>query len=342
MKTNAHHLLNRVILLTVLLSMVFVIKSSAQCTITSPATGGNPAYNITISINPVAVVPASNVCPWGYSYNVTYQYNISFSGAGTPDVNTLQLFSTCGSDNLFLSLPTGGGSGSLTTTTNPYRNDTNCNSATVSALGCTTAPPNVLINTSSGSINNQTISCPYAGSTPLPVKLVSFDARSNGDMVYLAWVTASEVQNDHFILQRSTDAMKWEALKKMDGTGNTSQPMKYDYVDQMPVRGMYYYRLQQVDENGSYAYSKIIGVRAVTLSGEITLYPNPGRNKLSISGLGKGDWECTFTGPTGLLAYAGPVSDGSINLPDMSAGVYYVSLHNKITGERKTMKYSKI
>ncbi len=111
-------------------------------------------------------------------------------------------------------------------------------------------------------------------SNPLPVELISFDARAVGLVVECEWYTASELNSDHFQLQRSTDDRAFETVAVVPAAGTSSTTRRYNIVDKDPVTGLNYYRLMQVDKDGTRSFSKVVTVLFV--SGMLpTLYPNP-------------------------------------------------------------------
>jgi hypothetical protein len=125
--------------------------------------------------------------------------------------------------------------------------------------------------------------------TPLPVELLSFFAECNSDYVSLSWATASEVNNDRFVIERSSDLRNFIAIESVFGQGNTTIYQEYSFFDYEPIRKAYY-RLKQVDFDGTYAYSNVV---AVECSGNVDadaplveLYPNPAKDILHIVGEG--------------------------------------------------------
>ncbi len=124
----------------------------------------------------------------------------------------------------------------------------------------------------------------------LPVELVNFNAEAIDNDAHLNWQTASEVNNDHFLVEKSTDAIHWEVVGQVDGHGTTTDAHSYDYVDNNLANGVYYYRLNQIDFDGQNEYSPI---RSILISGEeevqrsISVYPNPvqSNGQVSIKGL---------------------------------------------------------
>ncbi|MGZ3853364.1 MAG: T9SS type A sorting domain-containing protein, partial [Flavisolibacter sp.] len=115
-------------------------------------------------------------------------------------------------------------------------------------------------------------------SNPLPVRFVSFDARLNlNRTVLVQWTTSSEINNDHFEIERSNDYVNWTRLYSV----STASSHTYTYTDINPAEGYNYYRIKQVDLNGNYLYTetRIVLVGMIT---EILLRPNPVLNDLDL------------------------------------------------------------
>lgn len=87
--------------------------------------------------------------------------------------------------------------------------------------------------------------------SPLPVELVTFEALKVGDKVQLKWTTATEINNDYFLVQRTNDFMTQLDIQKVQGAGNSSTIHSYEAWDHQPLPGMNYYRLLQADLDGS-------------------------------------------------------------------------------------------
>ncbi|MEL6720939.1 MAG: T9SS type A sorting domain-containing protein, partial [Bacteroidota bacterium] len=123
---------------------------------------------------------------------------------------------------------------------------------------------------------NQTVDFAFLN-IPLPVELLSFKATPDVDHIDLTWITASEVDNDYFDLERSTDGKVFKAITQLDGQGNSIEETLYAYEDaDVQPNVLYYYRLRQVDYDGKFEYSEIV---TAEISGEkeggMDLYPNP-------------------------------------------------------------------
>ncbi len=112
---------------------------------------------------------------------------------------------------------------------------------------------------------------------PLPVELISFDAVVNdGSQVDLKWVTATEINNDYFVVEKSKDGKNWEEVVWVDGAGNSNYTLEYYETDENPYEGISYYRLKQVDFDGKTSYSEIVPVAfEKNIEKNITVLPNP-------------------------------------------------------------------
>ncbi len=102
-------------------------------------------------------------------------------------------------------------------------------------------------------------------------------------MVFLNWKTSREVNNSHFIIEKSHDASNYKSIGKINSkgiSGNSTGSLSYDFIDQDLQHPLYYYRLKQVDLDGSAQYSKTISVKIY--SPEFKVYPNPNTGIFSI------------------------------------------------------------
>ncbi len=119
------------------------------------------------------------------------------------------------------------------------------------------------------------------GPSPLPIELLFFQAERAGDKhVLCSWETATETNNDHFEVEaaRQQDGdIVFENIGIVKGSGSSSQPHSYSFVDEHPVIGKNYYRLRQVDYDGTAGLSKIVVI--VFNSGRkfdiLSISPNP-------------------------------------------------------------------
>jgi hypothetical protein len=116
------------------------------------------------------------------------------------------------------------------------------------------------------------------GNGALPVELAFFTASLNGSEVELRWRTETEVNNYGFEIERSTNNTDWRFIGFVEGNGNSNSPKHYSFSDiDIVLSGEYYYRLKQIDNDGTYEYSDVVSVE-VGVPSNIYLsqnYPNP-------------------------------------------------------------------
>ncbi|HUH75385.1 MAG TPA: T9SS type A sorting domain-containing protein [Chitinophagales bacterium] len=112
----------------------------------------------------------------------------------------------------------------------------------------------------------------------LPIELVSFTGKYVDMNVLLDWLTASEINNSHFDIERSENGIDFKTIASINGNGTTSSPSNYQFIDYQSNLGtQYFYRLKQIDFDGGVNYSNIIQVNTPFISGVHVglVYPNP-------------------------------------------------------------------
>lgn len=115
---------------------------------------------------------------------------------------------------------------------------------------------------------------------PLPVNLLYFEATaSENSFVDLNWATQSEFNNSYFVVERSTDLIHWSNVLTQPGSGNSESLLHYQNRDATPLQGISYYRLKQVDFNGSFTYSDS---RSVHIGSSVEIYPNPANEEIIV------------------------------------------------------------
>lgn len=158
----------------------------------------------------------------------------------------------------------------------------------VGETGSVTVPPPAEI-TGNGNINNDgTIDADYTGTGTvtgnnfLPIKLISFSAQKNANVVTLKWTTATEESNDYFSIERSADGINYGIIGSIAGAGNSSTALSYQYIDNNPLQGVSYYRLSQTDYNGDSETFDAVSVALLNEAG-ISVGPNPASNYLNVA-----------------------------------------------------------
>ncbi|RSK50881.1 T9SS type A sorting domain-containing protein [Hymenobacter rigui] len=111
---------------------------------------------------------------------------------------------------------------------------------------------------------------------PLPVQLVSFSAQRSGTGVVSSWETAQELNNRHFVVERSRTGQDFEAIGTVAGHGTSNNAHRYQYTDTQAPAAVTYYRLRQVDTDGAEAFSAVVAVNGTGEAALAWVQPNPG------------------------------------------------------------------
>lgn len=129
----------------------------------------------------------------------------------------------------------------------------------------------------------------FASQTALPVELTAFDAKPlPKQRAQLDWKTSTETGNSHFAIERSTDGQAFTQVGEVAGAGDSQEEQAYIFIDESPAWGTNYYRLRQVDFDGTETLSE---VRQVSIEGAtdfLTVYPNPTTDELRLNGFSGG------------------------------------------------------
>ncbi len=185
-------------------------------------------------------------------------------------------------------------------------------------------------------IPNVTQFSPWAAassSSPLPVALLSFTGEAIKDGIKLDWRTASEINNSHFELTRFTASDSERSIGEVDGSGNSSSQISYEFIDPQPLKGWNYYRLTQVDFDGT---SSDEGTIAVLWQSESSLSINSyswRSDGLSLNVQGStGPVSMKIFDISGRMLYADYIPLGSSIVPfiPQSDGIYIIHLENGV------------
>ncbi|MDX2248933.1 MAG: PKD domain-containing protein [Bacteroidia bacterium] len=121
--------------------------------------------------------------------------------------------------------------------------------------------------------------------TYFPVEWLDFSAIQQGDDAKLTWATANETNSSHFVIERSDDATNYEQIGITRAAGNSSKVLEYNYIDPMITRqssSHLFYRLRQVDLDGSFDYSKVEEVVLRFSNTQLSLFPNPATDAFTV------------------------------------------------------------
>ena len=132
--------------------------------------------------------------------------------------------------------------------------------------------------------NPNTYNPPGCGTTLLPIELLEFTGTCIANGVQLNWVTATEINNDYFLIEKSNDGYSWEQIAKIKGLVNSYATTKYIHNDYTTQNNLTYYRISQTDIGGQTTIFKAIDVYCSDkdIKDQILLYPNPSSTELNI------------------------------------------------------------
>lgn len=219
----------------------------------------------------------------------------------------------------------------------------------VGTHGAATGGPDYRVNrtalTFANLANSYHVASTDAVNSPLPIELISFNAKLKSDAVELDWTTASELNNDFFTIERASDLEKFEKVITVKGQGTVKSKTSYLFADENPLPGVSYYRLKQTDFDGKFSYSELRKIEFNPLAIRLNVYPNPiidNRFNLEIIGAQPGQMTpVRVVNLQGASVYSaifkadesGKILTG-IELDGTPSGVYMVIV-NSATGLRK-------
>ena len=182
------------------------------------------------------------------------------------------------------------------------------------------------------------ISSPVTITSVLPLYWVSFTATNCSDGICLQWQTVNEQNTSHFEIERSVDGNNFIQFSKVFSQ-NIPGTHAYSTTDHSPAQGINYYRVKQVDLDGRYSYSDIIGVNVET-AGKLTISPNPANNFIILTGVDKAERVILYS-ITGQLLREWVHVNGNqqLNISDLQKGVYIIKvLHHNAETVHKIIK----
>lgn len=197
------------------------------------------------------------------------------------------------------------------------------------------------VNANEFVVNSATFSSPLPlSSLTLPVTISKFEAHCLSQAALLEWSTASEGNNGYFEVERSSNGADWTMLQRINGTVNTTITRNYSYTDTRG--GNYYYRLKQVDMDGSIHYSSIVRTSCTSKEEFVKLYPVPVRDVLTVL-IGSDKAKTTtiqIVDARGVVILSRKVnlSTGTntvqVNMENFAPGMYLLMIEGRHSGEK--------
>ena len=168
---------------------------------------------------------------------------------------------------------------------------------------------------------------------PLPVELLYFKASLNEvDQVALSWSTVTEIDNEFFSIERSSNGSDWQAIMDLPGAGNSSEILSYQTIDRSPLSGTSYYRLKQTDFDGQYSYSEVQVVERI-LDGSLGVSPTLGNGLFYLKNTQAEDLSINLFDTTGALRKSWTITSGGtsteLDLQAFPSGWYYLQVNEE-------------
>lgn len=212
--------------------------------------------------------------------------------------------------------------------------------SSISSTGCPTPSTQSLniTSTATTSFSPFAFGSKSSAVNPLPIELLDFTAYLDNDAVLVDWTTATEINNDYFTVERSTDGKEFSTVGTVKGAGNSSVTLDYEFIDiNLPASvsrlqsSILFYRLKQTDFDGTSSYSDVAAVELRNKTGELYAFPNPANDRLSLVA---GDMEnpvVKIYDVTGQVVSETVICDQpgricTIDIASFAQGVYFVSI----------------
>ncbi|WP_347157566.1 T9SS type A sorting domain-containing protein [Pontibacter chitinilyticus] len=181
----------------------------------------------------------------------------------------------------------------------------------------------------------------------LPVELVYFKGQVASSTGKFQWVTASEKNNDRFEVERSEDGRNFLKIGEVKGHGNSSSAINYSFIDTNPAPGTNYYRLRQVDTDGTTSFSTVVALafssassQTLSKTSQASVYPTFATTEVTVRVSEAARIQVLDATGKPITSLTSPAS-GELILPvqHLQRGVYFVTIY---TGQqRETLRFVK-
>lgn len=168
------------------------------------------------------------------------------------------------------------------------------------------------------------------GLVTLPVELISFEAVIKGNTTVIEWVTGSEINNEKFIVEKSVDGQVFTTIEEIRGAGNSVEKIEYSSIDHQLSLGATYYRIRQIDFDGTESVSNVQQV--IYRKGKsFSVYPNPVAKGGQLNVKGEGIISVRIFDVQGQLieTFYQDYGKSMLQTPALKSGSYIATIHNE-------------
>lgn len=178
----------------------------------------------------------------------------------------------------------------------------------------------------------------------LPVELLTFEAEAQSDHVAITWLTQTERNSSYFEVERSRDGEHFAPIGSVEAAGVSLSRIDYSLLDQDPLEGRAYYRLRQVDRDGTFSFSNVVTVQYQSTIARLMIHPNPAEESIMVAfdGSELGALEVEILDGAGRrvrlarVQLQGGISSLPLNVMDLDSGSYLVQIRS-VDGSRSAV-----
>ncbi|MEO9531874.1 MAG: T9SS type A sorting domain-containing protein [Crocinitomicaceae bacterium] len=172
-----------------------------------------------------------------------------------------------------------------------------------------------------------TVTATFDIGCPLATQIDNFSVIKKDRTAILSWSTLSEVDNDLFVIEKSTDGINWRTLVELEAAENSNEKIDYHYTDLSPASGMNYYRLKYESVEQEFKYSD---VKSVKLDYLYNIFPNPATDVIQVQSEQQGTELRVFKIVTilGEIVLSGEFEENSetVNISSLDNGTYFIKI----------------
>ena len=184
----------------------------------------------------------------------------------------------------------------------------------------------------------------------LPVQLISFAGELSNGQSTLTWKTASELNNKYFIVERSANGTRFDSIGQVKASAINNSTKSYTFTDMKINAGTNFYRLRQVDIDGSFSYSKVVTVKNQQANSGVKVFPTVTNSNINfqVSSPEAGAIRVTVNDVTGKVrigtnkSVSAGANQQSIEVNSLREGIYYLHIQNNNSTISYTQAFQKV